>query len=524
MTKASKNIEKLENIVDLSADFGAVGDGVSDDTTAIQSAFNSGKRVKIPQGVFKFTSTITLPAGLVVECEGTLLKAFAGTGMRNTNYNNPASTDSGYELIGLRIRQSSSTDRGNVVELVNVSNVLVDKLDIVQIATTGAQGAWSLYISGENIRITRPYIDSTAGTIFADGIHTAYVKNLIISDGIILAGDDAIAINPPNKTWENAGKNLPGGNISISNMVLSSAAANLIRIGASSVAAGSVDALDAVVFDGINISNIVEGSVTKTGGNVITIDDGRDTGAITGVHKNIVISNVITRSVAVGNVISIKGNPDVTNIANISKKNFGSITFKNCSFQNSSNGSSLFGGGVESLVLEGCQLYRNFVASVNAIDAYTVGTFTIRDSYLEAGSAGTTGTAFRIRYTGNVDIYSSKLQSGGEFRTLTYDSNASAASNLRVFGSWINGAVRGIDNLDGTGYLSLVVSNTQFNCSTSDLTAAALVATTKSVEKSGKYATYQGTTGGTGSAGAGTQYVGLTINGLNYKILHDGTF
>lgn len=32
-----------------------------------------------------------------------------------------------------------------------------------------------------------------------------------------------------------------------------------------------------------------------------------------------------------------------------------------------------------------------------------------------------------------------------------------------------------------------------------------------------------GTTGGTGSAGSGNQYVEMTVNGITYKILHDGT-
>lgn len=36
-------------------------------------------------------------------------------------------------------------------------------------------------------------------------------------------------------------------------------------------------------------------------------------------------------------------------------------------------------------------------------------------------------------------------------------------------------------------------------------------------------ATGDGTTGGTGSAGAGNQYVELTVNGVTYKVLHDGT-
>ncbi|HEY7823648.1 MAG TPA: hypothetical protein VIG24_12475 [Acidimicrobiia bacterium] len=35
--------------------------------------------------------------------------------------------------------------------------------------------------------------------------------------------------------------------------------------------------------------------------------------------------------------------------------------------------------------------------------------------------------------------------------------------------------------------------------------------------------TSDGTTGGTGSAGAGNQYVEMTINGTTYKVLHDGS-
>jgi hypothetical protein len=36
-------------------------------------------------------------------------------------------------------------------------------------------------------------------------------------------------------------------------------------------------------------------------------------------------------------------------------------------------------------------------------------------------------------------------------------------------------------------------------------------------------ATSDGTTGGTGSAGSGSQYVLLTIGGATYRLLHDGT-
>tara|TARA_R110002012_G_scaffold168265_1_gene331695 strand:+ start:938 stop:1204 length:267 start_codon:yes stop_codon:yes gene_type:complete len=35
--------------------------------------------------------------------------------------------------------------------------------------------------------------------------------------------------------------------------------------------------------------------------------------------------------------------------------------------------------------------------------------------------------------------------------------------------------------------------------------------------------TSAGATGGTGSAGAGKQYIAITVGGTTYKVLHDGT-
>jgi hypothetical protein len=45
-------------------DFGAVGDGVTDDTTAIQTAVDTGKEILIPAGTFRITNTITFPGDM----------------------------------------------------------------------------------------------------------------------------------------------------------------------------------------------------------------------------------------------------------------------------------------------------------------------------------------------------------------------------------------------------------------------------------------------------------------------------
>jgi hypothetical protein len=68
--------EKLRETVSIK-DFGAVGDGVTNDTAAIQAAINTGKRVFFPAGTY--LCNITATNKIVIEGEGstlTLIKPF----------------------------------------------------------------------------------------------------------------------------------------------------------------------------------------------------------------------------------------------------------------------------------------------------------------------------------------------------------------------------------------------------------------------------------------------------------------
>ena len=61
-------------------EFGALGDGITDDTGAIQSAISSAGAVFLPAGVYHTTHPITLPPGATLMGESRDLSVVALTG------------------------------------------------------------------------------------------------------------------------------------------------------------------------------------------------------------------------------------------------------------------------------------------------------------------------------------------------------------------------------------------------------------------------------------------------------------
>jgi hypothetical protein len=71
------------------ADFGAVGDGVTDDTTAIQLALNTGKMVFLPAGTYKISARLLLMSNQLMYGEGpsSILRLADGVSGSLTNSN-----------------------------------------------------------------------------------------------------------------------------------------------------------------------------------------------------------------------------------------------------------------------------------------------------------------------------------------------------------------------------------------------------------------------------------------------------
>ena len=107
---------KLQESVSVK-DFGAVGDGVANDTTAIQNAVNSGVPVYFPTGTYKITSAISLATNgirLVGSNNTVILKAANISGINIT----------GNECELVSVRVDGNGNNGVGIAIFGASNLL----------------------------------------------------------------------------------------------------------------------------------------------------------------------------------------------------------------------------------------------------------------------------------------------------------------------------------------------------------------------------------------------------------------
>lgn len=109
--------------------FGAVGDGVTDDTAAIQSALATSNNIFIPEGTYKCTDTLVLPKDITLEgTSGTVLD-FNHTETVVTNQSHIETVDVG--LTALPALSSAISEFNRELPFVSAHNLSVGDIIVI---------------------------------------------------------------------------------------------------------------------------------------------------------------------------------------------------------------------------------------------------------------------------------------------------------------------------------------------------------------------------------------------------------
>jgi hypothetical protein len=181
-------------------DFGAVGDGVADDTAAIQAALNSAeisgkKNVFIPSTVsyYKITDTIQIPNGIIFEGDGyvyggrSLIPAivYTGNGVAITTKLGNSDTDNSRNIGIRRLRIETTGVGATGLQFVKAKSCFIDDVYILMSGTNSI----GFHLKGE--RNSGTYFGCfynnisklrILGSGYADG-HTGILMSGTTSDG-----------------------------------------------------------------------------------------------------------------------------------------------------------------------------------------------------------------------------------------------------------------------------------------------------------------------------------------------------
>jgi hypothetical protein len=219
MSKARVNVNKLNDIVSVK-DFGATGNGATDDTAALQAAFDSGaKQIFFPAGTYKITSTET--NRLVLSASNVTLNGYGATILNGTSrgFATWEITGQHVEVFGLTI-DGNNTSLNCLMIADTAKNVTLRNVEIKNYAQQSGDATFAVGLVIQNgsdstlvdncyIHDIQSSVTDISRGVLATGYDTAstHATNVVISNCLFEtigpAGDgDAIVFQPDTETLE----------------------------------------------------------------------------------------------------------------------------------------------------------------------------------------------------------------------------------------------------------------------------------------------------------------------------------
>lgn len=196
-------------------DFGAAGDGITDDTDAIQNAINAavasgGGQVLLNAGEYKLTRTVTLGDGVELAGVGSnsvLKPAFSSSPPNRVIDNDWANGNRNISLRNFRLDRSGSNVQHGIL-LNGIDNLLIDGIEVsgtpsvtsgcISISAIGP----STRLLSKNVRVVNCHFAQTSNF----GVQPGFVDGCIMANNTAYEADrEVFAIEPEVGT---SGKNV----------------------------------------------------------------------------------------------------------------------------------------------------------------------------------------------------------------------------------------------------------------------------------------------------------------------------
>ena len=169
--------------------FGAIGDGITNDTNAIQSAINIGVDIYIPPKIYLLTqSLITTNDNQSINCVGATFyinHTFPGIILGNSNQHNKIKLIGGYwQRYGTGPGSDWTSPNSIGIQIYNCSNIITNNIAIngfkygIQLISNGANTC-----SYNNVQLDR--IDNCLYSIYLENFNESIINNNTFSGGVI---------------------------------------------------------------------------------------------------------------------------------------------------------------------------------------------------------------------------------------------------------------------------------------------------------------------------------------------------